>query len=157
MPSVQSGYNETRSDGSHIGKKIRELVRLMLTEGMPFYKAADQLGIPRQRARRALDKAHVIAYRRQEKAKLVEELSMRVPHKLNELMDSENAAAAVRASLALEDMAQQSRGEPSRRINTGGIVILLGGGQPALSTPATQVIEQIARRPDAIEADSGDV
>jgi len=152
MPSVQSGYNETRSDGSHIGRKVRELVRRMLEEGEPWYKAADTLGIPRQRARRALDKKHVIQFRREQKTKLVEELSMMVPHKLNELMDSENAAAAVRASLALEDMGQQSRGEPTRRISAGGIVILLGGGQAALPTPATPMIE-VARQADSIEAD----
>jgi hypothetical protein len=58
--------------------------------------------------------------------------SMRVPHRLDQLMDSDNAAAATRACLALEDLAQQGRGEPSRRIQTGGIVIVLGGQQNAL-------------------------
>jgi hypothetical protein len=46
--------------------------------------------------------------------------------KLSALMDSENAASVVRAALALEEMNQQSRAEPVRRISTGGIVILLG-------------------------------
>jgi len=48
---------------------------------------------------------------------------MRVPRKLDELMNSENAAAAVRAALALEELNNESRAEPTRRINTGGIVI----------------------------------
>ena len=41
-------------------------------------------------------------------------------------MDSENAAAAVRAALALEDLNNQSQASPTRRIQTGGIVIMLG-------------------------------
>ncbi len=41
-------------------------------------------------------------------------------------MDSENAAAAVRAALALEQLNNESRAEPARRIQTGGIVIMLG-------------------------------
>ena len=46
--------------------------------------------------------------------------------KLSALMDGENAAAAVRAALALEELNQQSHAEPTRRIQTGGIVIMLG-------------------------------
>ena len=51
---------------------------------------------------RALHKPHVITYRREERKKFVELLSTRVPVKLSQLMDNENAAAAVRAALALE-------------------------------------------------------
>jgi outer membrane receptor protein involved in Fe transport len=68
----------------------------------------------------------VIRFRRQEKQKFTELLSTRVPLKLSELMDSENHAAATRAAISLEDMAQQGRAEPTRRIQTGGIVIVLG-------------------------------
>ena len=71
-------------------------------------------------------------------------------------MDSENAAAAVSATLAMQDLADQDRGGPLRLINTVGIVILLGGGQQALPTPATPIIEQIARQHDAIEAETDD-
>jgi len=70
----------------------------------------------------------------------VELLSTRVPAKLSELMDSENAAAAVRAALALEEMNNQSQASPMRRIDTGGIVIMLGAPtQRAL--PAMPVLE----------------
>jgi hypothetical protein len=136
MPSAK--YVATRSDAGHtIGKDIKEIVRRMLEEGEPWYRAADAVGLPRPRARRALDKAHVVAYRREQKAKLVDELSMRVPLKLSTLMDSDNAAAAVRATIELESLAQQGRGEPSRTsIKTGGIVILLGNQQNALSGQA---------------------
>ena len=48
-----------------------------------------------------------------------------MPLKLSGLMDSENAAAAVRAALALEELNNESRAEPTRRIQTGGIVIML--------------------------------
>jgi len=68
-----------------------------------------------------------MTYRRNEKAKLVEDLSMRVPLKLNELMDSDNHMAALRATLALEDMdrrhcdrARQSAGRATRSSRRAG-------------------------------------
>jgi hypothetical protein len=73
-----------------------------------------------------------------------------VPHKLNELMDSENAAAAVRASLALENMAQQSRGEPTRKLSLGGIVVVLN--QPAALPGQTQAPMTIEHAPRLLEA-----
>jgi hypothetical protein len=152
MPS--SKYLATRSDAGHtIGTAIREIVRRMLELGEPWYRAADAVGIPRPRARKALDKGHVIAYRRAQKAKLVDELSMSVPNRLSELMNSDNAAAAVRASLALEELAQQGRGEPSRRIQTGGIVIVLGNSQNALpgQAAAPVTIEQTPRLLEAAD------
>ena len=141
-------YPEKRNDGRHIGPDIREMVRLMLEEGYTWTRAADAVGFNRKRARRALNKPHVMTYRRNEKAKLVEDLSMRVPLKLNELMDSDNHMAALRATLALEDMANQNLGEPSRRITTGGIVIVLGNQPDALPAQAAApvTIEHAPRR-----------
>jgi hypothetical protein len=124
MPAKE--YASTRTDGAYVGKSIRELVRLMIEDGQTWQQAADAVGLARQRAFRALHKPHVLVYRREELKELVELLSTRIPHKLNELMDSENAAAAVRASLALEDLNNQSQSSPTRRIQTGGIVIVLG-------------------------------
>jgi hypothetical protein len=140
MPAAK--YVATRSDGKVVGTAIKEIVRLTLEEGMTWQKAADAVGLNRERAYRALHKPHVITYRREQRAKLIDSLSMRVPHKLNELMDSENQAAAVRATLAMEELAQQGRGEPSRRIQTGGIVIVLGGQQntlPGQAAPAMTI------------------
>ncbi len=124
MPAKE--YASTRTDGTYVGESIREIVRLMVEDGQTWQQASDALGLKRQRAYRALHKPHVVAYRREERKKLVELLSTRVPVKLNELMDSENAAAAVRAALALEDLNNQSQASPTRRIQTGGIVIVLG-------------------------------
>jgi hypothetical protein len=156
MPAAK--YVATRSDGKVVGTAIREIVRRMLELGEPWYKAADAVGLPRPRARRALDKGHVVAYRREQKAKLIDELAMCVPNRLRELSNSENAAAAVRATIELESLSQQSRGEPSRRIQTGGIVIVLGGNsQQALPGQAAPpvTIEQ-APRLLAQEADDED-
>jgi hypothetical protein len=124
MPAKE--YASTRSDGAYIGKAIKEIVRLMVEEGFTWQQAADTAGLKRARAYRALHKPHVIAYRREQRKQLIEMLSCRVPMKLNSLMDSENAAAAVRAALALEELNTESRAEPTRRIQTGGIVIVLG-------------------------------
>lgn len=124
MPANE--YGSTRTDGAYVGQAIREIVRLMVEDGQTWQQAADTVGLKRQRAYRALHKPHVIAYRREERKRFVELLSTRVPVKLNELMDSENAAAAVRAALALEDLNNQSQSSPTRRIQTGGIVIVLG-------------------------------
>jgi hypothetical protein len=147
-------YVATRSDGNVIGKTIREIVRLTLEEGMSWQKAADAVGLNRERAYRALHKQHVITYRREQRAKLIDSLSMRIPHRLDQLMDSDNAAAAVRAALSLEELAQHGRGEPSRRIQTGGIVIVLGGQQNALPGQAAPVtIEQAPRRLEHEAAD----
>jgi hypothetical protein len=106
MPSAK--YLATRSDAGHtIGKTIKEIGRLTLAEGMSWQKAADAVGLNRERAYRALHKAHVIQYRREQRAKLIDELSMRVPHKLNELMDSENQAAAPNTDWRNRDRARQ--------------------------------------------------
>jgi hypothetical protein len=123
MPAKQ--YAASRTDGAYVGKQIREIVRLMIEEGMTWQNAADSVGLKRGRAFRALHKPHVVAYRREERKKFIELLSTRVPLKLSGLMDSENAAAAVRAALALEELNNESRAEPTRRIQTGGIVIML--------------------------------
>ena len=133
-------YASTRTDGRYIGKTIREIVHLML-EGETWQRAADSVGLNRQRAYHALHKPHVIAYRREEKKKFLEALSMKVPHKLDELMSSENAAAAVRACLAVEELAQESRAEPTRRIQTGGIVIVLGANAQRALPAATPALE----------------
>jgi hypothetical protein len=68
----------------------------------------------------------VRAYRLEEHKRHIDFLNERVPHKLGELMESGNAAAAVRACLAINDLAAESNAEPTRRIQTGGIVIVLG-------------------------------
>jgi hypothetical protein len=73
-------------------------------------------------------------------------LSVRVPHKLNELMDSENAAA-VRATLALEEMANESHTQPMRRISTGGIVIVLPGSQQNALPPVAASVSVIDQMP----------
>jgi hypothetical protein len=140
MPAEK--YAATRTDGGRVPSKIRELIRLMIEDGMAWQKAADAVGLPRQRARRALAKPHVRTHLSEQRKAFLDVLSTRVPHKLNELMDSENAAAAVRATLALEEMAQQSHALPMRRISTGGIVIVLGGaGQHALGAQGAPAIE----------------
>jgi hypothetical protein len=142
MPAAE--YADTRTDGTRVPSKIRELVRLMIEEGLVWQKAADAIGLPRRRAKRALDKPHVIAYRREQRQAFLDLLSVRVPHKLNELMDSDNAAAAVRATLALEEMNNDARAQPTRRITTGGIVIVLGGAAAQALPPGAgmPVIEQ---------------
>jgi hypothetical protein len=124
MPAKE--YAATRSDPGNVGKTIKEIVRLMIEEGMTWQNAADRVGFKRERAYRALHKEHVIAYRLAQRKRFVALLSTRVPHKLSELMDSENHAAACRAAMALEDLNQQGNAEPTRRIQTGGIVIMLG-------------------------------
>ena len=125
MPAAE--YAATRTDGRAIGKSIREIVRLMTEDGMTWQNAADAVGVKRQRAYRALHKPHVLQYRREKKKELVELLSTRVPLKLSELMNSENAAAAVRSCLALTDLNNDAQAEPgTRRINTGGLVIVIG-------------------------------
>ncbi len=140
MPAKK--YATTRTDGTYVGKSIREMVRLMVEDGQTWQQAADSVGLKRQSAYRALHKPRVLAYRREERKKLVELLSTRIPHKLDKLMDSENAAAAVRAALALEDLNNQSQASPSRRIQTGGIVIMLGTPtQRPLPAVAMPVIE----------------
>jgi hypothetical protein len=140
MPAEK--YAATRTDGAHVGKSIRELVRLMIEEDFTWQRAADAVGVKRSTAYRALHKPHVVAYRREQRRQQIELLSTRVPHKLSALMDSENAAAAVRAALALEELNNQSQASPVRRIQTGGIVIMLGASAArALPTPSAAVLE----------------
>ena len=151
MPAAKyaTARTATRTDGAHIGKGIKEIVRLMVEDDYTWQRAADAVGFKRTRAYRALHKPHVVAYRREQRKQFIELLSTRVPRKLNELMDSENAAAAVRAALALEELNNDSRAEPTRRIQTGGIVIVLGANaQRAL--PATTPTLELQRIEDEV-------
>lgn len=130
-------YASTRTDGRYIGKSIREIVRLIVHEGETWQNAADSVGLDRQRAYRALHKAHVITYRREERKKFLDYLNAGVPRRLGDLTQSENANAAVRACLAINELAASSNAEPTRRIQTGGIVIVLGANaQRALPVTA---------------------
>jgi hypothetical protein len=147
MPAEK--YFATRTDGIYIGKDIRELVRLMLDEDFTWQRAADVVGLKGSRAYRALHKPHVIAYRREQRRQQIELLSTRVPKKLSALMDSENHAAAVRASLALEELNQQ-RGEPVRHIQTGGIIIMLGA-PPQRSLPVGSAMPALELEPEPAE------
>jgi hypothetical protein len=150
-------YAATRTDGIYIGKDIREIVRLMIEEGMSWQKAADAVGLSRRRAKKAIEKPHVVAYRRERRKAFLDLACMRVPFKLMELMESDNAAAAVRATLALEELNQQSRAEPMRRISTGGIVIVLGGPQQHASLSVGQAsMPVIEQAPALAEIESDD-
>ena len=57
--------------------------------------------------------------------------------------------------LAIEELAQQGRGEPTRRIQTGGILIILNGQQSALpgQAAAPVTIEQAPRLLDPVVED----
>jgi hypothetical protein len=130
----------TRSDGLHVGKKIRTIVELMTEQGMPWERAAEVAGVKRSTAYRALHKPHVIAFRRERKKQLTELLSTRIPRKLSELMDSENHAAGVRAALALEALRADAVAMPTTQIRTGGIIIQLVAEEPrALPQAAPQI------------------
>jgi hypothetical protein len=139
-------YAATRTDGRYIGKTIREIVRLIVHDGMTWQNAADSVGLDRQRAYRALHKPHVISYRREERKKFLDYLNAGVPRRLGDLTQSENANAAVRACLAINELAAESNAEPTRRIQTGGIVIVLGANaQRALPAAAPALeLERIA-------------
>lgn len=79
MPAEK--YSASRSDGIHIGKSIRELIRLMIDEGETWQRAADAVGIKRTSAYRALHKPPVIAYRRELRKQQIGLLSTRVAEK----------------------------------------------------------------------------
>jgi hypothetical protein len=151
-------FAPTRTDSNHIGGQVKELIRLMTEEAMPWRKAADQIGISRRTAQRALAKPHVRQFARAQKARLLEELSMTVPYKLERLTESKNHMAALRATLAIEDLAQQASADPASRakIVTGGIVIQLSTAPAALpAQPAPVTIEHTAR-PRPIEQNAAD-
>jgi hypothetical protein len=120
---------DTRSDGpTHIGRKIKQIIDLTLEEGLSWQTAADRVGMRRSSVYKAWIKPHVRAYRLEKRRELIESLSTAVPKRLSELMHGENEAASVRACLAMEDLRHQAMAEPhTRRIQTGGIVIMISG------------------------------
>ena len=145
-------HADKRNDGRHIGPVIREMVRLMLEEGFTRDHAADAVGFSRTRARRALDKPHVIAYRRREKMKLLDELSAAVPRRLSELMmKNDNQNAAVRACVALHQMSadEQAPRRPAFGIGTQtpGLTIVISHDSPKpLPAPPMTTIEHVPQR-----------
>jgi hypothetical protein len=143
MPAKE--YASTRTDGRYIGKSIREIVRLIVHEGMTWQNAADSVGLDRQRAYRALYKPHVISFRREERKKYLDYLNAGVPRRLGDLMESENANAAVRACLAVNELAASSNAEPTRRIQAGGIVIVLGANAQRGALPVTAPALELQR------------
>ncbi|MGA8696569.1 MAG: hypothetical protein WB689_22575 [Xanthobacteraceae bacterium] len=132
---------DARTDGTVVGKKIREIVRLMTEDGMTWQNAADAVGVKRSTAYKALHKPHVLAYRREKKKELTELLSTRIPHKLSALMDSENHAAGVRAALALEALRADAVAVPTTQIRTGGIIIQLVAEEPRALPHAAPALE----------------
>jgi hypothetical protein len=126
-------YAEKRSDGLHIGRAIKEMVRLMLEEGYSRDRAADEVGFNRKRAKRALERPHIIVFRRREKAKLLDELAAGVPKRLHELMlDGSNQNAAVRACVALHQMSadEQAPRRPAFGTPTPGLTIQIVSDSP---------------------------
>ena len=123
-------YADTRADDrTHIGRSIKEIVRLMVEDGMTWQRAADAVGVKRTRVYKALHKAHVIAYRRQRKREEDELLSAGISHYLHDVMTgSENDAARVRAALALRQIGAEARTEPGtgHHLTQNGIVIVIG-------------------------------
>jgi hypothetical protein len=155
MPA--SKYNDQRSDGQHVGAKIKEIVRLMLEDGMSWQTAASTVGVPRSTAYKALHKPHVVTYRREQRAKMIELLSGRVPRTLDEIMTtSDNANARVRAALALHqmDVDLNVNNEPTRRLALGGIVIQLSGGSQRGITEQAAV-RMLDLRAEAAKVEAG--
>jgi len=155
MPA--SKYNDQRSDGQHIGAKLKEMVRLMIEEGASWQTAASTVGVPRSTAYKALHKPHVVAYRREQRAKMVELLSGKVPRTLDEIMTtSDNANARVRAALALlqMDVDLNVNNEPTRRLALGGIVIQLGGG-PQRGIAEQPAVPMLDLRAEAAKVEDG--
>jgi hypothetical protein len=143
-------YAATRTDGRYIGKTIREIVRLMVEDDYTWQRAADAVGLKRTRAYRAICKPHVVHYRKEQLAQFVDVHVTRVVHRLLALaMSGDNEAASVRAADRFLEYAEQSRAEPTRRIQTGGIVIVLGANaQRAL--PATTPALELQRIEDEV-------
>lgn len=141
MPSAQCA--DTRTDGrTHIGRSVKEIVRLMVEDGMTWQRAADVVGVKRTRAYKALQKSHVIAYRRQKKREEDELLSAGISHYLHKVMtSSENDAAKVRAALALQQIGDAAQTEPGsgRHLTQNGIVIMIGAPQRSLPQAASQI------------------
>jgi hypothetical protein len=160
-------YAEKRSDGLHIGPAIREMIRLMLEQGLSRDHAADAVGFNRKRAKRALERPHIIAFRRREKAKLLDELAAGVPRRLHELMlDGSNQNAAVRACVALHQMSadEQAPRRPAFGLGTPtpGLTIVISDSPKPLTInnsgipqPAPVTIEhakpQLIERGEKIE------
>ena len=147
-------HADKRNDGLHIGSAIREMVRLMLEEGYSRDRAADAVGFSRTRAKRALDKPHIVAYRRREKIKLLDELSAAVPRRLSELMmKDDNQNAAVRACVALHQLSadEQAPRRPAFGVitQTPGLTIqvITEAPKPLPAPPLTIENETPAPRP----------
>jgi hypothetical protein len=104
-----------------------------------------------------MERPHVIAFRKREKVKLLDELAADVPRRLHELMMSNaNQNAAVRACVALNELAERANGEPTtRQISTGGIVIMLGTRPNALPSQTAPPMT-IEHTPQRIERDDRD-
>jgi hypothetical protein len=135
-------FASTRTDGAHIGSRIKQLVDLML-DGVPWRKAADQLGISRRVAERALQKPHVRAFMRSKKIQTIEELAMTIPVRLHELMlQNNNPNAAVRAGTALYGLASEEL--TARRLAltgtpTPGLTIQIVSATPQPAPPMTTI------------------
>jgi hypothetical protein len=129
-----------RTDGHHIGRSIKEIIRLTLEEGLSWQNACDRLGHKRARVARALSKPHVRQYAREKRRELIEDLSARVPLRLSQLMYGDNEASSVRACLALESLRNDAVAAATTQIRTGGIIIQLVAEEPrALPHAAPQI------------------
>jgi hypothetical protein len=154
MPSPE--FAPLRTDRNRVGERIKELIRLMTEEALTWRAAADKLEIPHRTAQRALGKPHVIQYRRQQRARLLDELNSTIPQRLYDLMFGENQNASVRAAAELAKLASEELAP--RRPAFGSIVqtpgltiqIISDSPKPQPAPPMTtighapQLIEQKA-------------
>lgn len=132
---------ERSSPTTKLNSKTRQLVEIMVWEGLPYNEAALQVGLTVRIARQLLARSHVTRYMRQQRQMLREGALPRNITRLIEIRDAADNMPAVQAIKLLEEMDQVERSSP------GGV------GQSLVPGVTINIVSELPRV--SIHADEG--
>ncbi len=161
---IMGKTEKTTDRRKQIKGKLKDALDLMIFGGddrvaLAWSDAARTVNFSPQAMRKALQKAHVQRYLRDQRQVLLAAISGQNPSRLAALRDQDsNPAAAVRAAMALETIGavEETR---TRHTSTPGFVVFIGTPPPGALAPPTVDVHAVPliehqAEPELIERDA---
>lgn len=149
-----TGTPAKRDRSAEISPKLRVCLDAMIERGLELQDAAKEGGMTSRGLRLSLSRLAVKTYLKRARAEFISSIRASNPKRLRELRDQEsNPAAAVRAAVAIEQLAEQEERDGVAHRWEPGITIIIGAApdRPAQIVGGPKTIEG---RPSASQAES---